>query len=79
MPGGTPHVVFLSSAFPRGAEAGIDMVHALRARALARHVPVVAVVPTPWAPPGVHALHPRWRRYRSLPRHHTTGFAEERL
>jgi teichuronic acid biosynthesis glycosyltransferase TuaC len=58
-------VVFFASAFP-GSGAGIDMVHARRARALARHAEVVAVVPTPWAPRAVAALSARWGAYARL-------------
>src|SRR5262249_39483270 len=44
------------------------MVHVRRARELARRDPVVAVVPTPWAPPPLAPLRRRWARYATLPR-----------
>ena len=59
-------VVFFASAFPSAAETGIDMVHVRRARALARHASVVAVVPTPWAPRPLAALSARWDAYARL-------------
>jgi len=62
------HVVFLASAFPHDAAGGVDMVHVRRATELARRTALVAVVPTPWAPPPLAALHARWRRYRATPR-----------
>jgi len=45
------------------------MVHVRRARALARHDSVVAVVPTPWAPRPAAALSERWAAYARRPRH----------
>jgi len=59
-------VAFFASAFPTAADTGIDMVHVRRARALARHAAVVAVVPTPWAPRPLARLSPRWDGYARL-------------
>lgn len=56
-------VLFLSSAFPRTPDAGVDGILARRARELGRHASVLAVVPTPWVPPLLGVLRPRWRLY----------------
>jgi glycosyltransferase involved in cell wall biosynthesis len=61
------HVVLLGSAFPGNPEAGIDRVHVRRALALAARVPVVVVVPTPWAPPALPGPGGRWARYAATP------------
>src|SRR5262249_55176152 len=61
------HVVLLGSAFPRRPEAGIDRVHVRRAPSLAARVPVVVVVPPPWAPPGFGGPGGRWTRYAATP------------
>ena len=62
------HVVLLGSAFPARPEAGVDRVHVRRALALAARVPVVVVVPTPWAPPLLAGPGGRWGRYSATPR-----------
>jgi glycosyltransferase involved in cell wall biosynthesis len=62
------HVVLLGSAFPAHPEAGVDRVHVRRAFALATRVPVVVVVPTPWAPPALAGPGGRWGRYAATPR-----------
>lgn len=62
------HVVLLGSAFPGRPEAGIDRVHVRRALALAARVPVVVVVPSPWAPPVLAGPGGRWARYAATPR-----------
>ncbi len=61
-------VVVMGSAFPRHPEAGVDRVNVRRVRALAARAPVVAVVPTPWAPPGLHGPAGRWAGYAATPR-----------
>ena len=61
-------VTVLSSALPRGAEGGADMVHVLRWRELARLADVVVVVPTPWAPGALAGRSARWATYASTPR-----------
>jgi teichuronic acid biosynthesis glycosyltransferase TuaC len=63
------HVVIIGSAFPRHPEAGVDRVNVRRVRALAARAPVVAVVPTPWVPPGLRARDERWGGYATTPRH----------
>src|SRR5262249_40245431 len=62
------HVVIIGSAFPRHPEAGVDRVNVRRARALAERAPVVAVVPTPWVPPGLRGQEGRWAGYATTPR-----------
>src|SRR5262249_2789554 len=62
------HVVFLTSAFPRHAGGGVDMVHVRRARELARHASLVALVPTPWAPRPLAMASGRWAGYAATPR-----------
>jgi glycosyltransferase involved in cell wall biosynthesis len=62
------HVVLLGSAFPGRPEAGVDRVHVRRALSLAARVPVVVVVPTPWAPPALAGPNGRWARYAATPR-----------
>src|SRR5215472_10723641 len=62
------HVVLLGSAFPGRPEAGVDRVHVRRALSLAARVPVVVVVPTPWAPPAFAGPGGRWARYAATPR-----------
>lgn len=62
------HVVFLSSAFPVREGEGIDWVLVRRARELARHADVLAVVPTPWAPRRLAGGRARWARYAGTPR-----------
>src|SRR5262245_55532671 len=61
------HVVLLGSAFPGHADAGVDRVHVRRALALAARVPVVVVVPTPWAPLSLAGPGGRWARYAATP------------
>ena len=58
----TMHVVFFTSSFP-AAVGGVDMVLVRRARELARHAGVTAVVPTPWVPRGAATLSSRWARH----------------
>src|SRR5262249_51013737 len=62
------HVVLLGSAFPGRPEAGIDRVHVRRALSLAARLPVVVVVPTPWAPRMLAGRGGRWTRYAATPR-----------
>src|SRR5262249_44118565 len=57
------HVVLFGSAFPGRQAAGVDRVHVRRALSLAVRVPVVVVVPTPWAPPALGGPSGRWARY----------------
>jgi len=62
------HVVLLGSAFPGHPEAGVDRVHVRRALSLAARVPVVVVVPTPWAPSALAGPSGRWARYAAAPK-----------
>src|SRR5262249_61795093 len=62
------HVVLLGSAFPGHPEAGVDRVHVRRALSLAARVPVVVVVPTPWAPSALAGPGGRWARYAAAPK-----------
>jgi glycosyltransferase involved in cell wall biosynthesis len=62
------HVVLLGSAFPGRPAAGVDRVHVRRALSLAARVPVVVVVPTPWAPPALGGPSGRWARYATTPK-----------
>src|SRR5215831_19524647 len=64
----TMHVVLLGSAFPGHPEAGVDRVHVRRALSLAARVPVVVVVPTPWAPSALSGPSGRWARYAATPK-----------
>src|SRR5262249_18690294 len=64
----TMHVVLLGSAFPGHPEAGVDRVHVRRALSLAARVPVVVVVPTPWAPSVPAGPNGRWARYAATPK-----------
>jgi glycosyltransferase involved in cell wall biosynthesis len=57
-------IVFFASAFPD--VGGVDLVAVRRACGLARHAPVVAVAPTPWAPRPLATLSPRWGAYARL-------------
>ena len=61
------HVVIIGSAFPRHPDAGVDRVNVRRVLALATRAPVVAVVPTPWVPPGLRGRDGRWARYAATP------------
>src|SRR5262245_25359695 len=63
------HVVLFGSVFPERPEAGVDRVHVRRACALAGRTAVTAVVPTPWAPPGIGGPGGRWARHRDTPHH----------
>ena len=63
------HVVLFGCAFPERPEAGVDRVHVRRACALAERAAVTAVVPTPWAPPGIGGPGDRWARHRATPHH----------
>jgi len=62
------HVVLFGSAFPGRQAAGVDRVHVRRALSLAVRVPVVVVVPTPWAPPALGGPSGRWARYAATPK-----------
>jgi len=65
---GQMQVVVIGAAFPRHPEAGVDRVNVRRVRALSARAPVVAVVPTPWAPPGLRGPSGRWAAYVATPR-----------
>jgi teichuronic acid biosynthesis glycosyltransferase TuaC len=69
------HVVFFTSSFP-AAVGGVDMVLVRRARELARHASVTAVVPTPWVPRAAARLSPRWARYAQQARVEVVGGIE---
>jgi glycosyltransferase involved in cell wall biosynthesis len=69
------HVVFFTSSFP-AAVGGVDMVLVRRARELARHADVTAVVPTPWVPRAAATLTSRWAGYAAQARAETVGGIE---
>src|SRR5262249_61869216 len=62
------HAVLLGSAFPGHPKAGVDRVHVRRALSLAARVPVVVVVPTPWAPSVLAGPNGRWAHYAATPK-----------
>jgi glycosyltransferase involved in cell wall biosynthesis len=60
-------VLFITTAFPTSRRPGVDKFLLRRAVELARLATVEVVVPTPWTPWPLSALHPRWRIYAETP------------